>query len=51
MSNDLFDGLGGLMKAQSDLNDLKNQETALYAEIGRQCNSVVTHKFRGDRLK
>lgn len=53
MTNDLFGGLGGLMKglssfmpqddpdvklikAQSDLNDLRNQETELYAEIGKQ---------------
>lgn len=25
-----------LMNTQSELNDLQNQETALYAEIGRQ---------------
>jgi DNA repair exonuclease SbcCD ATPase subunit len=53
MSNDLFGGLGGLMKGlsgfmpqddpdvklmktQSELNELQNQETELYAEIGRQ---------------
>ena len=53
MTNDLFGGLGGLMKglssfmpqddpdvklmkAQSDLHDLQNQETELYAEIGKQ---------------
>jgi ribosomal protein L40E len=53
MANDIFGGLGGLMKglsglmpqddpdvklmkAQSDLNELQNQETELYAEIGKQ---------------
>ena len=53
MTNDLFGGLGGLMKglssfmpqddpnvklmkAQSELNDLQNQEIGLYAEIGKQ---------------
>ena len=53
MANDLFGGLGGLMKglsafmpqddpdvklmkAQSELSELKEKETALYAEIGRQ---------------
>lgn len=53
MTNDIFGGLGGLMKglsgfmpqddpnvklmnAQSELDDLKKQETTLFAEIGRQ---------------
>ena len=58
MTNDLFGGLGGLMKglssfmpqddpnvklmkAQSELNDLQNQEIGLYAEIGKQ--SLLRH--------
>ncbi len=53
MANDLFSGLGGLMKglsgfmpqddpkvqlmtAQSEVSELKKQETEVYAEIGRQ---------------
>ena len=52
MTNDLFGGLGGLVKGlsgfmpqdnpdvklmntQSELNDLQNQETEIYAEIGK----------------
>jgi len=52
MANDLFGGLGGLMKglsgfmpqddpnvilmnAQNEINDLKNQEEAVYTEIGK----------------
>jgi hypothetical protein len=62
MSNDLFGGLGGLMKGlsgfmpqddpdvklmntQSELNDLQNQETALYAEIGRQSLAKGSGQF------
>ena len=62
MANDLFGGLGGLMKGlscfmpqddpdvklmntQAELNDLQNQETALYAEIGRQSLSQSKGQF------
>ncbi|HEX2946953.1 MAG TPA: zinc ribbon domain-containing protein [Clostridia bacterium] len=42
-----------LMNAQSELNDLLNQETALYAEIGRQSLAKGSGQFPEleDRLK
>ena len=62
MANDLFGGLGGLMKglsafmpqddpdvklmnAQSELNELKEKETALFAEIGRQALARDAGRF------
>ena len=62
MTNDLFGGLGGLMKGlssfmpqddpnvklmkvQSELNDLQNQETELYAEIGKQSLLINSGQF------
>ena len=62
MANDLFGGLGGLMKglsgfmpqddpdvklmrAQSDLSDLQKQETAIYADIGRQSLAQSQDRF------
>lgn len=62
MKDDVFAGLGGLMKgltglmpqddpevkkmqAQSDLNDLRKQETEIYAEIGKQALSRSSGQF------
>lgn len=62
MANDLFGGLGGLMKglsgfmpqddpdvklinARTQLGDLENQETAIYAQVGRLTLAADSGRF------
>jgi membrane protease subunit (stomatin/prohibitin family) len=68
MANDLFGGLGGLMKglsgfmpqddpnvimlnAQTEVSDLKNQEEAVYTEIGRLAYAQNPDAFPAQKTK